>query len=126
MIVYTLHTYPHRRCENLKKDWERMRTLIGSKWAWLERRISELNKQICHLDYKIQRRPNRESSTFTAPRTTTTTAPYLAFSNGGTLLEQIHRSGGKGGNGLSSPFLPQLLLPGGISNTKQLQVGSIY
>lgn len=125
-IIYILPpTHPHR-CENLKKDWERVRTLIGSKWAWLERRISELNKQICHLDYKIQRRPKRESTTFTSPRATTSTAPYLTVSNGGTLLEQIHRSGLKGGNGLSSPFLPQLLLPGGgVSNTKQLQVGSI-
>ena len=96
-----------------------MRALIGSKWAWLERRISELNKQICHLDYKIQRRPSKESSTFTLPRAGAT--PYLTLSNGGALLEQIHRPGGKPGNGLHSQFLPQLLLPGGISGTK-LQV----
>lgn len=111
----------NQKCEDLKKDWERTRTQIGSKWAWLERRISELNKQICHLDYKIQRRPNKETSTFSVPRSAATATPYLTLSNGGTLLDQIHRSGSKPGNGLHNQFLPQLLLPGGISGTK-LQV----
>lgn len=100
-----------------------MRTLIGSKWAWLERRISELNKQICHLDYKIQKRPPKESSAFVAPHSTST--PYLALPNGSALLEQIQRSSSnRTSNGVNKHFLPQLLLPGGISSAK-LQVGMV-
>lgn len=120
------HTHTHKlRYENLKKEWERMRALIGSKWCWLERKISELNKQICHLDWKMQRRPNRIGSTFKIPQTPPAPTPYLTLSNGGALLEQIHRSGSKtGSNGVNSQFLPQLLLPGGISSSK-LQVGMI-
>lgn len=122
-----------RRLDELKKNWEQTRAMVGSKWAWLERRISELNKQICRLDYKIQRRPNRKTSLFTTSNATPTS--YVALSNGGSLLDHLHLSGSltgvdkgarKPGNGItntipSSQYLPQLFLPGGVSTTR-LQV----
>lgn len=132
--------------EELKRNWEYSRAAIGEKWAWLERRIADLNQQICRLDCQRQKLPSKDNFTFAKPdpapqmpspcitMPTMNGALISQLQRGGGILSSLHKqdsAAGKTLNGFkshsgstskahssSAQFLPQLLLPEGLMNAK--------
>jgi len=131
--------------QDLKSFWYNSRSAIGARWAWLQRNIAELNKQIYRLDHHLKGHGKSEFS-WIPPSTVTTTAgasalfpQYFSIANG-TVLEHLRTNGGGhatvgkaggkhgGNNGYShhhstehAQCLPHLLLPEALLGAK-LQV----
>ena len=95
---------PLSRRESCKQSWERTRSLIGSRWAWLHHRLTTLNKELCRLEHEIQRRPSKERFSFARPEPSHQPS-WLALSNP-SLLEQLHKT--SPGNGSAPAILSTL------------------
>ena len=107
---------------------------MGSRWAWLQRRIAELNKQIYRLDHHIKETSSREKFCFAVAPSPPVIPQYFSIPNG-SVLEQLRGSNGSGlvafggkpggNNGFShhpsGHTLPNLLLPEALIGAK-LQV----
>ena len=133
---------------DLRRFWEHTRSAVSSRWAWLQRRIAELNKQIYRLDHHVKGSCSQEKFGFSSGPPNTSTAAvtsllpqYFSISNG-SMLDRWRTSNGSAGviavgkhgtnsignNGFSQHHstghphcLPHLLLPEALLGAK-LQV----
>ena len=113
-LLLLLSIPPYRR-ETCKYNWERTRSLIGSRWAWLHHRLTTLNKDLCRLEHEIQRRPTKERFSFARPDPSHPPS-WFALPSNGSLLEQLNRTSG---NGSTTP-----LLSAAMSNLQQKGSGN--
>ena len=95
------------------RKWECSRGPIGSQWAWLRHRITQINRQLSQLDSTMQRRPKQEPFLLTSP-----SRSLSPLTNPPSGVWGVGVDRGKVVNGTShaSTSVPHLLLPDGILN----------
>ena len=47
-----------------KDEWAKVRLAIGSRWAWLRNKITELNRQIYLLDHRMEKLGRNDHCSF--------------------------------------------------------------
>lgn len=132
----------------MRSFWEHTRSAVGSRWAWLQRRIAEINKQIYRLDHHVKGSCSQEKCVFSSGPSASSVAAvtsllpqYFSIANGSLLEHWRTNNGGAGlitvgkhvansmgNNGFHhhhstgrAQCLPHLLLPEALLGTK-LQV----
>lgn len=99
------------RLQQVCRKWERSRGPIGSQWAWLRRRIAQINQELSELDNIVQRKPKREPFLLLSP--SQSLSPLSQTSS----LWGVGVDKGKVVNGSGhTPSVPHILIPDGILN----------
>lgn len=78
---------------------------MGSRWAWLQRQVAELNKQIYRLDHHVKESCSQDKFVFSSAPTTTAASTaaavlpqYMSLGNG-SVLEHLRTTNGGAGAG---------------------------
>lgn len=98
----------------LKHSWSVSRTMVGSRWLWLQRKIAELNKQIYLLDHHVKGSYRQDQCTFGSTSSSSSSSSsllsnsYFPFSNGSTLekLRAVGNALNASGASSTHPLLP--------------------